>query len=988
MFQKSILDKYLSSLNEIEVSQAFSNLSDFKSSIKNIKEAKEEQYQSGFLNDFFVKALGYTLFPKDNYNLTTEFKNQSDSKKADGAILKDGKPVAVIELKSTKTKSMEKIVNQAFVYKNNHPTCKYIITSNFEKLRLYIEHSNEYIEFNLFKLTFEDFKIIYLLLSRDNLFVDLPKRVKDESKLNQDSIAKEFYKKYSNIRVNLFGSIINSNQIEKEIALMLSQKILDRFIFIFFAEDKYIIDNKITESLINQYRSDWEKRELYHFVKILFKAINEGNDRLNISAYNGGLFRDDEKLNSLKIEDSILLEILELSHYDFDSEVDVNILGHIFENSLDDLERIKESDYKSAQRKKDGIFYTPNYITDYIVKNTIGTICENKKVELNIDNFDINKKLSKDDIDNFNDYKTFLINLKILDPACGSGAFLNQAFNYLLKEYQFTFDVLNKYAMQKQDLFLFEEIDILILENNLFGVDINEEAIEIAKLSLWLKTAKRGRKLTNLNSNIKVGNSLIDDKEIDSKAFDWREEFKEVFNNGGFDVVIGNPPYGANFSKLHKDNLKETYKEIYKGKYDSYHFFTQKGLQLLNKNGFLGYIIPDTWTILQQTEKLRKFILDYSIYSIEKYNYNIFEDANVDTVTIIIQNKTIENNEIKVNIVDKDLIKRELKLLQNQFLKNDGYVFNYLINNTSLTLLNKIKEDSLKIKDFCEWSQGLIPYDKYVGMSKETIKNRIYHSSFQKDETYKKELAGKDISKYNLKWNGTQWISYGTWLASPRKQKFFTEPRILIQRIRNPKLKIRIVATYTEEEYYNNPALSNFILLKNSNISLKYILVILNSKMINWLYRNSFTDVNIKPTDLELLPIKYINETKQKPFIEKADLMLKLNEEFANIKNEFLNELQTHYNLEKLSKKLDNFYTLNFDDFLKEITKVAKLKLTTAKEKKEIKNYWSELFEEKSQKLIELKEKIDNTDREIDEMVYKLYGLNEEEIKVIQESLK
>jgi len=208
LFQNSVLKQYLSSFHKDDILKAFEIYkSDFLPKIENIKTMKEEQYQSGFLNDIFVDILGYTLSPNENYNLTTEQKNLTDSKKADGAILKDGKVIAVIELKSTKTKSMDSIVNQAFNYKNNHPTCKYIITSNFEKLRFYVEHSDKHEEFNLFKLNLESFTLLYALLSQKSIFSDVPLMLKQNSKLQEENISNELYKKYAGLRVNLFENI-------------------------------------------------------------------------------------------------------------------------------------------------------------------------------------------------------------------------------------------------------------------------------------------------------------------------------------------------------------------------------------------------------------------------------------------------------------------------------------------------------------------------------------------------------------------------------------------------------------------------------------------------------------------------------------------------------------------------------------------------------------------------------------------------------------
>ena len=226
---------------------------------------------------------------------------------------------------------------------------------------------------------------------------------------------------------------------------------------------------------------------------------------------------------------------------------------------------------------------------------------------------------------------------------------------------------------------------------------------------------------------------------------------------------------------------------------------------------------------------------------------------------------------------------------------------------------------------------------------KKIMSNRSFHADFKKNETYKKEIDGKDISKYSLEWNGKSWISYGKWLVFPRKQKFFTNPRILVQRIRNPKLKIRIVATYTEEEYYNNPALSNFIKQDNSNIDLKFILGILNSKMINWFYTKSFTDVNIKPTDLEKLPIPNIDKGTQEQIIEFACKLLETKQKIKD-------------------------YQILFNEAIEKNNFEREIQI-----KKEI-----QIFKNNILKYI----------NEIDKEVYKLYELTDKEIEIIENEIK
>jgi hypothetical protein len=198
IFQKSVIKRHLNNLDTEKANKAFETFNKVYSpeKIEQIKNLKEEEYQDGFLRDLFVQVFGYTLKPDDNYNLVRELKNQADSKKADGAILRDDKVIAVIELKSTKTKDLTSITQQAFNYKNNQPGCKYVITSNFQKLRFYIDYANEYEEFDLFALKKVDFDLLYLILNKENVFADLPQTLKSETRFHEDLSISNFSMEY------------------------------------------------------------------------------------------------------------------------------------------------------------------------------------------------------------------------------------------------------------------------------------------------------------------------------------------------------------------------------------------------------------------------------------------------------------------------------------------------------------------------------------------------------------------------------------------------------------------------------------------------------------------------------------------------------------------------------------------------------------------------------------------------------------------------
>jgi type I restriction-modification system DNA methylase subunit/REP element-mobilizing transposase RayT len=568
-YQSTVLNKYLQVIDAQKIQLAYSQFkAHFHNPLvqQNIRASKEEQYQEGFFRDLFVEVLGYTLNPNQDFNLTTEYKNVKDSKKADGAIVISSfstrghaplqKIKAVIELKGTSTTDLDKIEAQAFGYKNNQPECTYVIISNFEKLRFYIDNAIEYIEFNLFTLTEKEFELLWICLSYESIAADLPKKIKNASLSEEDTITKKLYKDYSLFKRELHQNLVALNpNLDALLLFKKSQKLLDRFLFLFFAEDRHLLPPNSVRAILNQWNElkDMDAyAPLYNRFKMYFVYLNSGHKGKyhDVFAYNGGLFKLDDVLDAVIIDDELLYRhTLKLSEYDFASEVDVNILGHIFENSLNELDEInaqlsgEKVDKNTTKRKKDGVFYTPKFTTKYIVDNTVGKLCSEKRTELGINEEDYTLnvkegKLSKVEIKALNEsrkpllekltaYREWLLHITICDPACGSGAFLVEALDFLIREHRFIDELQAKLF---GDALVLSDVEKSILENNLFGVDINEESVEIAKLSLWLRTAQPNRKLNDLNNNIKCGNSLIDNPAVaGEKAFNWQVEFPQVF---------------------------------------------------------------------------------------------------------------------------------------------------------------------------------------------------------------------------------------------------------------------------------------------------------------------------------------------------------------------------------------------------------------------------------------------------------------------------
>ncbi len=367
LFQKSVLTNYLKSITDDEINSGWEKIQDYQKMSSKIREFKEEAFQAGFLTKIFVDCLGYKsqYDSADEGNLFFEEKNVSDGKKADGAIKKDNEVVLVIELKGTNTKDLKSVETQAFGYKANHPKCEYVVTSNFEKLRFYIENAVNYEEFDLFNLSKEDYRLLHLCLHSDNLFNGIPKKLKNESVLVEESITKKLYKDYSAFRNEIFNSLVETNsEYDKLLLFNKTQKLLDRFLFIFFAEDRNLVPANSISKIISKWEGDvafGESRSLYSIFKQYFSVLNIGRpakgEHESIFAYNGGLFAEDEVLDKIEVDDGILLKHTKnLSHYDFESDISVNILGHIFEHSLSEIEEIQNEiagiETGTSKRKK------------------------------------------------------------------------------------------------------------------------------------------------------------------------------------------------------------------------------------------------------------------------------------------------------------------------------------------------------------------------------------------------------------------------------------------------------------------------------------------------------------------------------------------------------------------------------------------------------------------------------------------------------------
>lgn len=724
-----------------------------------------------FYDIILKELLGY-----ETDDVEFEEDNGKEGRPVEFTLKKDDKPYAVIEVKGTTYKDLSKRygnsqspVEQVTNYASAKGEIKWAIVTNYDEFRFFNPFARDkYISFKFRQLKDENIlKQFLLIFSKYSLIEkEIPKKLLNDTHLIERDLEDEFYELYSETRSMLIKEIeFTSEDIDRIEAIRLSQLILNRYIFLCFAEDLHLIEEEtttdiLTNPLINKTLSETHSM-MWRSLNDLFIFAKEGNPERNILNFNGGLF--EEELSNLKIRDKIFdlnfyddcykewkfeekyeeieeklgvykdtvnpiyKNLLIISSFDFGSEVDVNILGHIFEHSIGDIEELKDDDRE--QRQNDGIFYTPPYITEYICRNTIIPYLSKSGEANTVEQLISEYNLSSSELDKLDEK---LKNIKIVDPACGSGAFLNKATDVLLDIHEYFHSVRYANSAGKLDQW-FDSVENRrqILHNNIYGVDLNEESVEITKLSLFLKLSttsgiKQGFKLPNLDKNIKCGNSLVSDKNIDDKAFNWREEFKEIFNNGGFDIIVGNPPY-IKEKKNKKAFTPIKNSKYYQGKMDIWTFFGSIALDLIKDDGLISFIAPNNWVTNAGASKFRNKVNDEAKF--EKYidfgNYKVFDDAEIQTM-IYIMKKNSENISYSFDyrkILNDKLTREEVnnllyitgdnnnftqfKTLFDRNINKDEY-FNFNEKDIA-NILNKLPNKNVIYLKDSEISQGIVP---------------------------------------------------------------------------------------------------------------------------------------------------------------------------------------------------------------------------------------------------------------------------------------
>jgi hypothetical protein len=527
-------------------------------------ERKETEIDADFLQKIFGDALGYKSVSDSPLDYHRE-KNPTIAGAgiADGALGlfvsgKNAAPRVVIELKGAAVDldhdkfSGRTPVQQCWDYLNQLPDTPWGIVSNYKAIRLYHKSHpmRAYEEFTVADFLDPDrLKQFYYVFEKNGLIGSKVQKPRAEALLlktqsRQRDVGDKLYTYYSDQREQLINELIDDKKMTQDQAIHAAQRLLDRIIFIAFCEDRGLLPEKLLEStwknvapLARATNPRWR-----NFLDA-FHAIDKGHVSLDLpTGFNGGLFKHDPLVDDLDLDDRWADVFKNIGEYDFreEGEISVDVLGHLFERSISELEKLRVAGLfgkqaetaiaampKSAERKRYGIYYTPPQFTQLIVDETLGKLIAERIDPLP----DLQHRVKE------------LRKLKIVDPACGSGAFLIAAYERLDEAYGEIARLLRGDHRAQEALNLTNEYADYILFENLYGVDLSAESVEITQLALWIRSARKGRPLTDLSNNVRRGNSLIRDKSIHPEGFDWQTGFPEIFAAGGFDVVIGNPPW-------------------------------------------------------------------------------------------------------------------------------------------------------------------------------------------------------------------------------------------------------------------------------------------------------------------------------------------------------------------------------------------------------------------------------------------------------------
>lgn len=820
------------------------------------------------------------------------------------------------------------------------------ILTNFEETRLYDSHVKKPSEGLVWK---KPLRFTEYLLRFDELWVLSKHSVSSgmldsfKAKARRPPVDEAFLDDLANCRQLLARNIkernpaLPSEQLNESV-----QKILDRLIFIKNCEDRLIIP---AESLWKRFKA-WQDTaidvDVVTFMmdlKNLFRYFDE--------VYNGKLF-EKHICEDLRISNSALEQIINTLYgdnqhlgYNF-SVIPIDVLGQAYELYIGSIIREKQGLASALEiikepkkRKEYGIYYTPEAIVGFIARNTVGKFLEGCSEP---------KDVSA---------------IKILDPACGSGSFLMKNVDVIRDWYQaFNYKNSPEALPGSLDVHLQENnTEKTILTENLFGVDLDPQAVEITILNLSLKAVTPKKKLPYMGDHVKCGNSIVSNSQPNwreyfthpdtMRAFDWNKELAEILEKGGFEVVVGNPPY-VTMEKLpeYQDYCKAYYPEVYSGKNDFHYYFLTKGIQLLRDKGLLGFITSRYYIEAKYAKKLRKYILENSCIKaiIDFGNFQVFEGVSVLTSIIILQKNASaaerQSNTIRVVTVKKPKtsimnLMTDIEAHINGEDFSDDKISCFTIKQSELSedswelddeqtkeIKSQMKIDSSKLVKLCEIEQS-----QKTGLNEAFIVSKAYaEEKHLEEELLKKVIKNSDVLRYYIDWkhkfliyatDKTKIDDYPHIKKHLEKHKEKLESRAIgekglyawysLQRPRRQNLyeaseKIMVPFLSTENRFaldnnrfYGTADTYAIVPKEDCPLNVKYIVALLNSRPLEFyhkktskLKRGEYYEYIVE--SLSKLPIKRIDLTDSL-LRDSYNKLINLTENIAALKKKYYNTL-------------------------------------------------------------------------------------------------
>jgi hypothetical protein len=983
-----------------------------------------------------------------------------------------GEPTVLVEIKGAGTdldakgSRRESPVQQLWRYLNATESARWGIVSNYTEIRLYSREKTSKHVHRVMLTSLDDrqaFAEFWAVFSRVGLLGSgevepLAARLLRETSEEQEEVSDKLYAEYAERRVDLIRELRGKGVDDLDAAIAAAQKLLDRILFIAFAEDRGLIRNR--RQLEQTAATRYPGITTWNAFQFLFRAIDTGDEGMGIPGYNGSLFKPDPILDDrgLALNESWANVFRAIGGYDFRDEVSVDVLGRIFERSITDIEAIRDEGLeqheqalaaerrkRNGQRKRHGVYYTDAFITEYLVSAALDPAWEAARAD-RMATAGLAEEEEGDEppagalASYARGMLDWLDGLTVCDPACGSGAFLIAAYDWFEARRCELLDDLRRAdpdapeCKGDREEWKARSADV-ILRRNLYGVDLSPESVEIARLSLWIRTARPGRRLTDLSDNVRVGNSVVEDSALDPRAFDWKAEFPAIVEGGGFDAVIGNPPY-VRQERLgpFKDHFKGRFR-AYHGMADLYVYFYELGANLLRPGGRLAYVVTNKWMKAGYGEPLRKFFAEQTwVESVVDFGHakQFFKDADVFPCFLVVRKPDEEPRPetARVCIIPRETVR--LDELSNQ-----------IISERIAVELDRFGSDSWSLEPIAV--HDLLSKVQGAGQSLSQIANAQplmgiktgYNEAFLIDTPTRERilaedpgsaalirpyLRGQDIARWHPEWAGLWMIALKSsgdhpwpWadLGAEAEACFAkTYPGIyahlkpfepaLIQRQDKGRFwwELRSCAywdqfekpkiIYQEIQFHPSYSFDSTGMLGNNKtffipVEARYLLGILNSPTMwwhNWRYLPHMKDEALSPVAylVEKLPIPKLGKKLKDLICGHVDKLMDLSAESQESNRDLLDWLRVQYDIATPSTKLKNPIGLSSDDFVAEVQKLrGKSKGLTSVGLKGLREEYARTIEPargRAAEALRLEERLHD-------LVNEAYGLTPEEVRLM-----